>query len=113
MKGVKKMAKKHHNLRGTFGNTILTFRKRAGLSAEELANIIGVHRKTVVAWENNKRLPYPSNWNKLIEWAQSTEGVGSTGVQGLIRAYAKALTEYTEGSESGIYIGNTFIGGDR
>ena len=106
------MAKKHHNLRGTFGNTVLTYRKRAGLSAEELANIIGVNRKTIVAWENDKRLPYPSNWNKLIEWAQGNEAIGSAGVQAFTRAYAKALTEYTEGSESGIFIGNTFIGGD-
>lgn len=92
------MAKKHHNLRGAFGNTVLTYRKRAGLSAEELANIIGVNRKTIVAWENDKRLPYPSNWNKLIEWAQNNEAVGNAGMQALVRAYAKALTEYNDES---------------
>lgn len=107
------MAKKHHNLRGTFGNTVLTYRKRAGLSAEELANILDVNRKTIVAWENNKRLPYPSNWNKLIKWAENCEEVGTAGVHALIRAYAKALTEYTENSESGLYLGDTFIGGER
>ena len=90
------MAKKHHNLRGTFGNTVLTYRKRAGLSAEELANIIEVNRKTIVAWENDRRLPYPSNWNKLIKWAQDCKEVGAEGVNALMRAYAKALTEYAE-----------------
>lgn len=107
------MAKKNHNLRGTFGNTVLTYRKRAGLSAEGLANIIGVNRKTVVAWENNKRLPYTSNWNKLIQWAENTNSVGENGVNALIRAYAKALTEYTDEAESGVYIGNVYIGEDK
>jgi transcriptional regulator with XRE-family HTH domain len=105
------MAKKHHNLRGMFGNTVLTYRKRAGLSAEELANKLGVNRKTIVAWENDRRLPYPSNWTKLLQWAQGCESVGETGANALMRAYAKALTEYTENNDgSGVYIGDTFAG---
>ena len=104
------MAKKSHNLRGTFGNTVLTYRKRAGLSALELASIIGVNRKTVVAWENDKRLPYPNNWNKLLEWARRTETIGDNGVNALIRAYAKALTEYADEAESGMYIGGSSAG---
>lgn len=95
------MAKKNHILRGTFGNTVLTYRKRAGLSADEMAEQIGVNRKTIVAWENGKRIPYPSNWNKLIEWALKTDGVGELGMQAIMRAYAKALTEYDNESELG------------
>lgn len=85
------MAKKPPILRGAFGNTVLTYRKRAGLSAQGLADKLGVERKTVVAWENNKRLPYPCNWQKLMQWVES-EPTADLGA--FIRAYAKALTEY-------------------
>lgn len=90
------MAKKAHYLRGAFGNAVLTYRKRAGLSAQGLADIIGVDRKTVVKWENDKTLPYPANWSKLIQWADNNPAVDSDALR---RAYAKALREYTEGVE--------------
>lgn len=88
------MAKKSHYLRGAFGNAVLTYRKRAGLSAQGLADIIGVDRKTVVKWENDKTLPYPTNWEKLIKWADSNPAVDADALR---RAYAKALLEYTGG----------------
>ena len=105
------MANKHQNLRSTFGNTLLTYRKRAGLTAEELGNKIGVHRKTVNRWENETRLPYSENWNKLIRWAE--KDIGTDGVNALIRAYAKTITEYGRNADSGVYVDGVFISGDK
>jgi DNA-binding XRE family transcriptional regulator len=34
-------------------------RLRAGVSADELANALDVHRDSIFAWESGRRLPYP------------------------------------------------------
>lgn len=85
------MAKKPYYLRGAFGNAILTQRKRAGLSAQGLADILEVDRKTVVKWENEGTIPYPKNWEKLVKWAENNTAVDENSLK---RAYAKALMEY-------------------
>ena len=89
--GTKKMAKKYHLDRGAFGHALLTMRKRSGLSAEALANMIGVCTNTVSRWENNKILPSPRTWEALLKWADNNELVDTDQLK---RAYAKALTEY-------------------
>ena len=89
--GKKKMAKKYHLSRGAFGHALLTMRRRSGLSAEALANIIGVCTNTVSRWENNKILPSPRTWEALLKWADSNDLVDTDQLK---RAYAKALTEY-------------------
>jgi transcriptional regulator with XRE-family HTH domain len=41
----------------TFGERLKWFRIRAGLDQKSLADLLGVHRNTIVAWENSQYLP--------------------------------------------------------
>lgn len=41
----------------TFGELLKGFRDREGLSQQELANALGVHRNTISAWERSEYLP--------------------------------------------------------
>jgi HEAT repeat protein/transcriptional regulator with XRE-family HTH domain len=45
----------------TFGERFKWFRIRAGLDQKPLADLLGVHRNTIVAWENSQYLPRQSD----------------------------------------------------
>lgn len=50
------MAMTDHDF-SSFGALLHTFRKRARLTQQELARVIGVHRRTLVRWEQGDTLP--------------------------------------------------------
>src|SRR5438034_11827864 len=50
-----------------FAQLLVTLRKRAGLTQEEVALQIGVTEKTVGNWEGGSNYPAEANLRKLIE----------------------------------------------
>src|SRR5260370_35988979 len=50
-----------------FAQLLVTLRKRAGLTQEEIALQIGVTEKTVGNWEGGSNYPAEANLRKLIE----------------------------------------------
>lgn len=84
------MAKKMINLRGAFGSALLTQRKRCGLSAAALGEILGVCTNTVSRWENEKVVPSPRTWAALLAWAEKEP---AADIDQLKRAYSKAIIE--------------------
>ena len=50
-----------------FANKLKAFRKRAGLTQQELANMVNVSLKTVQRWEHEERQPRVEELKKLTE----------------------------------------------
>ena len=53
----------------TFGEVLAKTRNMAGLSAQDMADRLHVHRNTISNWERGKTLPSHTD---LIVWAQIT-----------------------------------------
>ncbi len=49
-----------------YGSKIRNLRMSLGLSQKELANFLGVHRKTISRWEKEESFPARQNYMKLI-----------------------------------------------
>ena len=51
----------------SFGNRLRAFRKKAGLTQPELADLVGVHETTIRRWENNNDQPMPDSFSRLAK----------------------------------------------
>src|SRR3990167_2997040 len=47
------------------GNAIRDFRKASGMSAQQIAQAVGVNRVTIHRWENGERFPRQKHWARL------------------------------------------------
>jgi len=88
----------------TYGERILRFRRRLGLSQAQLAEMLDVKRSTVVGWEYDKHLPTPRHRTDLATVLGATESYldyGDAGEAARFRHQAlsalKALTEARDG----------------
>lgn len=50
-----------------FGSRLRAFRKKAGLTQPELADLVGVHETTIRRWENNGDKPMPDSFHNLAK----------------------------------------------
>ncbi|HET8846303.1 MAG TPA: helix-turn-helix transcriptional regulator, partial [Ktedonobacteraceae bacterium] len=75
----------------SFGDLLKVFRKRKGLSQQELADKLGVHRNTVGLWERGDRLP--DTKGVVLEIAQCVELDDSDTLQ-LLEASLTALAPH-------------------
>ncbi len=56
----------YRELRYEFGNQILTLRTRAGLTQSQLAEQVGVHRRSVQKWETGESYPKAETLQRLL-----------------------------------------------
>jgi DNA-binding XRE family transcriptional regulator len=49
----------------TPSDLLTTSRKEAGLTQEQLSQIVGIHRQWIGRWERNRALPSETDWKKL------------------------------------------------
>ena len=54
-------------------------RRAAGLTQQELADVLGVARNTVVRWENGRRRPTGLPFAALSQWLTRASQAGSRG----------------------------------
>ncbi len=88
-----------HHYASSFGDLLRIFRKRKGLSQQDLAQSLQVHRNTIGAWERGDRLP--DTRGVVLEIAQRMELDDADTLQ-LLEASLTALAPHWCGPTSAI-----------